>query len=450
MTFSTESRAGRGASATVTRTRYSTTRSGTLVEVAVGWIRLGRWLRSAASSTARFLATTITPAGWVVVAATTGGLVLGLLFSWVELVVAGIAALVLLVLSVPFLFGAGSYRIDLHLTDERVVAGTEVLGTVRVENIGRRTALPGRIDIPVGPGLVDVEVPLLRPGSELREELLVPAHRRGIITVGPATSVRGDPLGILRRARAWTESSELFVHPRTVAVPSTSVGFIRDLEGNPTNDIVDSDIAFHAIREYAPGDAWRHVHWKSTAKTGTLMVRQYEETRRSRLALVLSRRADEFATEDEFEMAVSAVGSLGVRAIRDGRELEVVTGSDVPEFATRSVAATTTLRSVTTRSLLDGLSGVESTPATPTLENVSTLTAQQVTGLSVAFLVVGSPVGIRRLQAASLVFPLSVSTVAVRCDPEATPSVRVLGSLTIITIGILDDLRHLLARGAAS
>lgn len=450
MTFSTESRVGRTSTSTVTRTRYSTTRSGALVDVAVWWVRLGRWVRSALASTSSFLATTITPAGWIVVAAATVGLAWGVAASWVELVVAGIAALVLILLSIPFLFGAGSYRIDLHLTDERVVAGTEVRGAVTVENVGRRTALPGRIDIPVGPGLVDVEVPLLRPETDFREELIVPAYRRGVITVGPATSVRGDPLGILRRARTWPDSSELFVHPQTVSVPSTSAGFIRDLEGNPTTDIVDSDISFHAIREYAPGDSQRHVHWKSTAKTGKLMVRQYEETRRSRLALVLSRRSDEFATDVEFEMAVSVVGSLGVRAIRDGRDIEVVTGADVPEFVARSVSATTTLRSVTSRSLLDGLSGVESTLATPPLESVAALTGQEVSGLSIAFIVVGSPVGIRRLQAASLAFPLSVSTVAVRCDPEATPSVRVLGSLTIITIGILDDLRHLLARGAAS
>jgi uncharacterized protein (DUF58 family) len=450
VTLSTESRAGHTSTNTVTRTRYSTTRSGSFVEAAVWSVRLVQWLRRTTWQSVRVVTTTITPAGWVVVSAATAGLMLGIVFSWVELVVAGLAALILIAFAVPFLFGAGTYHIDLHLTDERVVAGTDVVGAVRIKNVGKRTALPGRIDIPVGPGLIDVEVPMLRPGLDFGEQLVVPAYRRGIIIVGPATSVRGDPLGILRRARTGAESSELFVHPQTVSVPSTSAGFIRDLEGNPTADIVDSDISFHAIREYAPGDSRRHIHWKSTAKTGKLMVRQYEETRRSRLALVLSRRSDEFANDDEFEMAVSAVGSLGVRAIRDGRDIEVVTGAEVPELVARSVSATTTLRSVTTRSLLDGLSGVESTLATPTLENIASLTGQDVAGLSIAFLVVGSPVGVRRLQAASIAFPISVSTVAVRCDPESPPSVRVLGSLTIITIGILDDLRHLLARGAAS
>jgi uncharacterized protein (DUF58 family) len=453
VTFSTESRAGRSATSatsTVTRTRYSTERSGVLVEAVMWWTVAARRLVQAWTSSVAFVRTTVTPAGWLIIGAATAGLAVGAAFRWIELVVAGIAAMVLLVLSVPFLFGAGSYRIDLSLTDERVVAGTEVVGTIAVQNVGRRSALPGRLDIPVGAGLVDVNVPFLRPGAQMTEALVVPAYRRGIILVGPATSVRGDPLGILRRARTWADRNELYVHPRTVVVPSTSAGFIRDLEGRPSTDIVDSDISFHAIREYAPGDSQRHIHWKSTAKTGQLMVRQYEETRRSKLALVLSRRADEFATEDEFEMAVSVVGSLGMRAIRDGRDITVVTGADLPEFVSRSVDATVTLRSVTTRSLLDELAGVESTPATTPIEGVTALTAQETAGLSIAFLVVGSPVGVRRLQAASLAVPLAASTVVVRCDPESVPSVRVLGSLTIMTIGILDDLRQLLARGAAS
>lgn len=448
MTFNTGSHTGRTAASTVTRTRYSTTRSGVVVDAVVWTTRARRGITTALRRGWQAVVSTVTPAGWLVIAALTAGTVLGLVYSWIELVVAGVAALVLLVLALPFLFGVGAYRVDLGLTRERVVAGTEVAGTVRVVNAGRRIALPGRLDIPVGEGLIDVEVPLLRPGGDMDQELIVPAHRRGIIPVGPVTSVRTDPLGLLRRARTWTERSELFVHPRTVSVPSTSAGIIRDLEGTPSRDIVDSDISFHAIREYMPGDSPRHIHWKSTAKAQTLMVRQYEETRRSRLAMVLSRRRDEYATEDEFEMAVSVIGSLGVRAIRDGREITVVTGADVPEAVADAIAATTTLRTLTTRSLLDALSGVEQDLSTPRLESICTLTGQEVPGLSLAILVVGSTIGIRRLQAASLAFPASVGVLVIRCDPESEPSVRTLGSLTVLSIGVLDDVRHLLARGA--
>ena len=72
-------------------------------------------------------------------------------------------------------------------------------------------------------------------------------------------------------------------------------------------------MSFHAIREYTPGDSRRQIHWKSTAKTGQLMVRQFEESRRSRMAVVLSLALADYADEDEFELGVSAAASLAPR-----------------------------------------------------------------------------------------------------------------------------------------
>ena len=111
---------------------------------------------------------------------------------------------------------------------------------------------------------------------------------------------------------------------------------IRDLEGSPTRRLVDSDMSFHAIREYAPGDARKQIHWKSTAKTGRLMVRQYEESRRSRMAVVLGVAAAEYADADEFELAVSCAASLGLRAVRDARDVAIVTGSADPAGRART------------------------------------------------------------------------------------------------------------------
>src|SRR5690606_1690719 len=117
----------------------------------------------------------------------------------------------------------------------------------------------------------------------------------------------------------WTEHVELFVHPRTVPLHGSSSGFLKDLEGRPTKDLSSSDVSSHALREYAPGDDRRHVHWKTSARTGTLMVRQFEETRRSHLAVVLSTNAADYDDPEEFELAVSVAGSLGVQALREER-----------------------------------------------------------------------------------------------------------------------------------
>lgn len=435
---------------TASRTTVLATRRGDVAEWLLRVARVVRRARGLARRAAAWLAATVTPTGAIVLATATVGLAVGVGAGWAELTLAGLVAAVLLVTAIPFLFGAASYSIDLRLTDERVMAGTRVGGRIRVRNVGRVVTLPGRVDVPVGAGLIDVAVPTLVPGAEHVEPLDVFAARRGVITVGPATAVRTDPIGLVTRVHTSSEVSLLYVHPRIVPVPTTTAGFIRDLEGSASTVLVDSDISFHAIREYAPGDPQRHIHWKSTARFGRLMVRQYEETRRSRIALVLSRNREDYASEDEFELAVSAVGSLGTRAIRDGRDLEVVVGADVPEVVRSTVTTTERLRAVSPRVLLDGLAGVELAARSTALEGVCAQAGEEVAGLSLGVVALGSLVSTRRLQAVSLGFPIPVATLAIRCEVDAAPSIRTSGSLTIMTIGRLDDLRKLLARSAAS
>jgi len=267
--------------------------------------------------------------------------------------------------------------------------------------------------------------------------------------VGPITTVRSDPLGVLKREVAWASVNRLYVHPITVSIPSTSAGFVRDLEGNPTSDIVDSDISFHAIREYAPGDGQRNIHWKSTAKTGKLMVRQFEESRRSRLAIILSLNTAEYGSDEEFEMAVSVVGSLGVRAVRDGRDLAVVVSEEMPDIVSTRLRSVRSLNVISSRTLLDDLTTVGSSPRMMEIEEVCVLAAQVIPDISIAFVVCGSAITAARIQALRLKFPANVSIVAVLCDPQSPPSYRDLSGTGVLTIGILDDLRSLLARKAA-
>ena len=308
----------------------------------------------------------------------------------------------------------------------------------------------GRLDIPVGKGLVEFGVPLLRPGHTVAQPLEIPALPRGIVRIGPVTTVRSDPIGLLRREHAFEDVHDVFVHPRTVGLPSTSAGLIRDLEGNPTRRLVDADMSFHAIREYVPGDSRRQIHWKSTAKTGRLMVRQFEESRRSRMAVVLAVAEDEYADADEFELAVSAAASLGLRAVRDARDLAIVAGSEIPRVVKGRLRAIQNIPTVTPRAMLDGFSGIDRLEETMSVADVCRLAAESNERLSVAFLVVGSVVPLLRLRQAALAFPADTAVVAVVCDERAHPRMQVLSGLSTLTIGTLDDLSGLLIRGATS
>ncbi|WP_374313893.1 DUF58 domain-containing protein [Microbacterium sp.] len=454
----TESRLTRTSASTGTegRTHLTATavtssgRGRSLVRAVVWWTGVWGAVSAAISTAAAWSARTVRPAGVLVLVAATIGLGLGIVFGWVEWMVAGAAAVVLLAASVPFLFGARSYDVGLSLAHERVVAGDGVKGEIVVRNDGHRIALPGRLDIPVGAGLVEFGVPLLRPGHAVSQPLDIPGLRRGIVRVGPATTVRSDPIGLLRREHAFDDVHEVFVHPRTTSLPSTSAGLIRDLEGSPTRRLVDSDMSFHAIREYAPGDSRRQIHWKSTAKTGRLMVRQYEESRRSRMAVVLAVAEHEYADADEFELAVGCAASLGLRAVRDARDVEIVVGSEIPRVVRGRLRAIRRIPAAAPRPMLDGFSGVDLLESTMPVSDVCRLTAESGDRLSIAFVVVGSRVTLTRLQQAALAFPVDTTVVAVICDERAHPRMQPLSGITVLTVGTLDDLSGLLLRGATA
>lgn len=402
--------------------------------------------RKAIVQAAKWTYASVTPIGWLCVALVIAAIPLGLMLHWIEFTVAGGVALLLLVIAVPFLLGGKSYSVDFSLPEDRVVAGSDVHAKIVVKNVSARIELPGQIDVPIGKSIKDISVPLMLPGQVFTEDVQFPALRRGVIEVGPVMTIRTDPIGALRHEREWADVKELYIHPLTVSVPSTSAGFIRDLEGNPTANLVDSDISFHAIRHYAPGDGQRHIHWKSTAKTGELMVRQFEESRRSRMALILALNSSEFATEEEFETSVSAVGSLGVRAIRDGRDLSVITSAEIAPGTKKVVRSIRSLSVLSSRSLLDELCRVEASDSAMDLNQVCALTAQALSDISIVFIACGSSMTPKQLQHIRLRLPQDVAVVALLCDPGDEPRYRIFSGVSVLNIGILDDLRALLSR----
>jgi uncharacterized protein (DUF58 family) len=420
-----------------------------LADTVVALVRAARAIGRAFAQLGRRLGGVVTPLGWVVIAAIPVALASGYLLGWLELVAVGWGALVLSLVAVLFLLGRAPYRMTLTLPHRRAVVGEAARGLLTVENESGRRLLGAVVEVPVGSSIVEHALPGLRRGVSHSDDFAIPTQRRGVIAVGPVRTVRGDPLGLVRRELSWTDRLDLVVHPRTVGVPSTSTGLIRDLEGTPTRDLTASDVAFHALREYQSGDDRRYIHWKSTAKTGVHMVRQFEQTRRSHLVVALSLSTHDFASEDEFELAVSVTGSLGVRAIRDGRTVSVVVSTITPEFAKRRVYAVRPLATHLPDRLLDDLAVVEASIDALPLRDMARIVADGTPGISVAFLVCGSRTRTPELRAAAAAFPPDVEVVAVVCDPDAAPGLRRLAGLNVLTIGYLEELRIALARSAA-
>ncbi len=402
----------------------------------------------------------VSPLGWGVVA-------LGLLASWAgarwgwsELTMIGAAALVLFLACAALALGRTRVRIEAEVEPDRVTVGDPATGRIRVANLAKTPMLPILVELPVGRSAARFTLPPLVAGAEHDELFVVPTHRRGVIPVGPARTVQGDPLGLVRRTVQWTEVTELFVHPRITALEPLGAGLLRDLEGSVTEDQSMSDLAFHALREYQPGDDRRYIHWRSSAKADRLLVRQFLDTRRSHVAVLVDvdpavyldgqqaagelREIREITASRtipvpgralpelrDLETAISVAGSVALRAQRDEQDATIVAG---PHIVTTSTPQRT----------LDTLARVE--PASHPLRDTATTAVAVAPDASVALIVTGPLRDFVDLQRAANQFGPEVRTVVVVVDPTAERSIRHAGGLTLLTI---DGLRHLRAAFAA-
>ncbi|NLG63598.1 MAG: DUF58 domain-containing protein [Candidatus Cloacimonetes bacterium] len=441
----------RASTHTGTRTRTRTVTGGTtaLSTAAHRRVRLQRWGRRTWRAVKRRIEAVIgavTPLGWFVSVIAVLGLIAGLSAAWVEGWFVAVCAAVMLIIAVPFLLGSRAYRTNIAIDRSQVVVGGEVHLAVEVQNTAGRPMLPAVIELPVGDALRELTVPLLGAHHETSLPVSVPAAKRGVITVGPLTIARQDPLGLLRRELTWRQRHHVHVHPRTVALPPNSAGLVRDLEGQASTRLVDSDLSFHAVREYVPGDAMRHIHWKSTAKTGTLMVRQYEESQSARMAVLCDARREAYDSDDEFELAVSVAASLSVHAVREGRERFVASGWVPPNRKPR-VDGLEPLPSRTPGEMLDAWAELSHAPYALPIERLAHTLAHSVRDLSIVVIVTGSQPEMAQLRRCAVYFPPDVPVTVVRAEHLADPTAHRFDRLTVVTVGALGDLPQLMMRG---
>ena len=372
--------------------------------------------------------------GWLVLLAAACSLGLALAFGWIEFAFLGATLVASLLVSIPFVFGRMHYRVGIDLQPSRVVAGERALGRLVIENTGDSPSVPSRLELPVGAGVAEFVIPALEPGAEHDELFAVPTNRRAVIVAGPAVSVRGDQLGLLRREVRWTEPVELFVHPITARLRPSAAGLVRDLEGEVTKTITDNDISFHALRAYEPGDALRNVHWRTSARTGQLMVRQYEETRRSQLLLVQATSAGHYASDEEFELAVSVLASIGVQVIRDTTRLATVTDR-------------LSLRTATPTALLDDTSRIEPLESdAPSIRDLVREASKRISTPSVVIVVGGSVAPLAEFRAVETVFGPDTQVIAFRAELGAASRIARVADSTVVTVGSLDELSRLVRR----
>ena len=375
----------------------------------------------------------VTPTGWACLLLLVATGLAAVRLGWQEAWSAAAVLAVVVGTSWLWLLPRGAHRVSHELLEPRVTVGDEAIIHLTVLNPTGRPLLPARMEMPVGPGTAVFAVPTLRSAAVHERGFVLPTARRGVVTVGPVVSVSADPVGLLRRERTRTRAQLVHVHPRTVRVGSSLHGLMRDVEGAVTQELSSSDVSFHALRDYVPGDDRRNVHWRTTAHTGRLMVRQFEETHRSSLLVLLDCLIDDYEVEEDFETAVSVACSLGLNAIHDGREVALATQDDELSTATRL-------------QLLDASCLVTAT-AEAGCDDLARQASARHPEASVIILVTGQHCAERTLAHVRTLTPLDAVVLALRCGSNAMGR-HSAGGLTAYDLDRIESLPRIMRKAS--
>lgn len=205
----------------------------------------------------------------------------------------------------------------------RARAGDEVTTTLSVHNPSGRRLPVMRVEDSF-PAFEDVAVACesLPGGAGATAELTRTALRRGVYDGGDVRLATAAPFGVMRTHRAAEVSSRLIVHPATRAVSAFVLPETAATTADEALAVARSGAGevFAGVRDYRPGDQRRWIHWRTTARTGRLAVREHEEPARSPVVVVVAGLGD----GDGAEELVSEAASVGLHALANGRPLHCV------------------------------------------------------------------------------------------------------------------------------
>lgn len=278
------------------------------------------------------LRTALTRQGWIVILCAIATGVMGRVFGVIELyflaaalVLAAVAGFLVVLLRRP------RVAVRRWVRPEVLTAGDvgRVDVVVRAYGIGWRPSFE-MIESVGSDRTARMAVMSMRGGTEKSAGYRVPTERRGVLTIGPLVAVRHDVLGLARSVSAVAGIDELLVAPRAFELNMPELG-----DGILGRHLLAQSVRlgpgeFHSLREYVPGDEPRTIHWRASARSDELKVRQHSAEGLRRCTVVLDQQVPTGERHaDAFERAVVAAASLVHSADQAGLETRFATTGGV-------------------------------------------------------------------------------------------------------------------------
>ena len=217
-------------------------------------------------------------------------------------------------LPVPWLRAESRIPEPLHFAAEQLSAGHEVSG-----------------------GMYHKSMFFLPPRCAITRHHEIALQRRGVFEAGSVALSTGDLFAIARKKRQLQFDCGIIVYPRLLS---------EDELPDPTNRwlgealvrrwIMPDPFLVSGIRDYAPGDPMRDIHWKATARTGELKVKVRDHTSDPKALVILNIQASQHQWSDvpaqlvgEMERAISISATLCLRALRHGMSAGFATNASL-------------------------------------------------------------------------------------------------------------------------
>ncbi len=237
--------------------------------------------------------------------------VVGVVADWSAVAVLGAATAALVLACLAFVLRRPRLDLERVVEPPRVEKGRPAVVEVRVRNLARRPMPTLAVEQRIGSLVMTASLPRLRRGQWSARTYRLPTSRRGEFEIGPVEALRADPFGLCRQVQRFGHPDRLLVHPRLLELHPLATGASHNLEGPSSDAAPQGTVAFHHLREYVVGDDLRSVHWPSTARAGTLVVRHDVDTAQPYTVVLLDVRPEVYSAET-FEEAVDVAASATV------------------------------------------------------------------------------------------------------------------------------------------
>lgn len=154
-------------------------------------------------------------------------------------------------------------------------------------------------------------------------------NRRGYYQIGPLVMETGDLFGLHRRWRILTEPLFLMVYPKVIPLADYDLASRRPIgEVLLSHRLYEDPTRIAGVRPYEAGDPLNCVHWRATARTGSLHSKVYEPSTVAGATILLDFHRDAYDPQHEpyrSELAVTAAASLANAVYEMGQQVGLMT-----------------------------------------------------------------------------------------------------------------------------